>query len=257
MALNFTIENKDSKTSARAGVLDFGFCRVETPVFMPIGTQGSVKAMTPLEVEEMGYGLILGNTYHLYLRPGIEIIRKAGGLKKFINWPDAILTDSGGFQIFSLSSLRKLTDEGVYFSSHIDGTKHFLTPEKVIELQTGFGSDIMMALDECAPYPSSHEYIKKSIEITRQWAERCVQEWDRQKRTNSLFCIVQGGEYLDLREKSLNDLKQFDFSGFAMGGLSVGEPKEVMVNVLDKIMPQFPEEKPRYLMGVGVVEDIF
>ena len=257
MCFGFDVQFNDSSSDARAGILRFGDLEVETPVFMPVGTQGSVKAMTPKELTDMGYGLILGNTYHLYLRPGIEIIKGAGDLKNFMCWPGAVLTDSGGFQIFSLSSLRKITEEGVYFSSHIDGSKHFLTPEKVVELQLGFNSNIMMVLDECPPYPSSREYMSRSIKITENWASRAYKFWNDSGGNNALFCIIQGGEYKDLRDESMNALLEHDFPGVALGGLSVGEPKEIMLEILEHTTPQLPKDKPRYLMGVGVVEDIF
>ncbi len=257
MSFSFEVQHNDKDTNARAGVLRINNIDIPTPVFMPVGTQGTVKGMTPAELTEMGYGLILGNTYHLYLRPGLDIIKGAGDLKKFMNWDGALLTDSGGFQIFSLASLRKLTDEGVHFSSHIDGSKHFLTPEKVIEIQLGLNSDIMMVLDECPAYPSSYEYMKKSIKLTTNWAERAYKTWNGNGTTNALFGIVQGGEYKDLRKQSLSDLLEFNFSGYALGGLAVGEPTDIMLEVMDDILPSFPEDKPRYLMGVGVVEDFF
>jgi len=206
--------------------------------------------MTPEELKDMDAEIILSNTYHLYLRPGHELIERAGGLHKFMNWDRPILTDSGGFQVFSLGDLRKITEEGVEFRSHIDGSKHFLSPEKATEIQNALGSDIMMAFDECAPYPAEHDYVKKSLERTTRWAKRC-KDAHKNPDTQALFGIVQGGMYKDLREQSVKELLELDFPGYSVGGLSVGEPKELMNEVLDYTVPLLPKDKPRYLMGVG------
>ena len=250
-ALKFEVIKKDKKTGARLGVMHLPHGDVETPVFMPVGTQGTVKAMTPEEMKDMvGSHIILSNTYHLFLRPGADILREAGGLHKFMNWDRNILTDSGGFQVFSLGDLRKITEEGVEFRSHIDGTKKFLSPEKSMEMQNAIGSDIMMCFDECAPYPSSYEYIKNSMERTTRWAARC-KEYHKNTENQALFGIVQGGFYKDLRKKSAEDLTALDFPGYAIGGISVGEPKEEFLDILRYTAPLLPENKPRYLMGVG------
>lgn len=236
----------------RAGVIETPHGTIETPVFMPVGTQATVKTMTPEEVVELGAEIILGNTYHLYLRPGDELINRFGGLHKFMNWKGPILTDSGGFQVFSLGDLRKIKEEGVYFRSHIDGSKHFISPEKSIEIQNNLGSDIMMVFDECPHGLSDRKYVIDSIERTTRWAKRCI-EANRNPSTQGLFAIVQGGIYEDLRDKSLEELSKMDkdFSGYAIGGLAVGEPREDMYRILDYITPKLPENKPRYLMGVG------
>jgi queuine tRNA-ribosyltransferase len=222
---------------------------------MPVGTQATVKAMTPEELQAAGAGIILSNTYHLYLRPGSELIAAAGGLHQFMHWDGAILTDSGGFQVFSLSDLRKISEEGVEFQSHLDGSRHFLSPEKAIEIQEHLGSDIAMVFDECPPYPSEREYVYQSMERTTRWAVRCQQAATRQDQ--SLFAIVQGGVYRDLRERHARELTELDFPGYAIGGLSVGEPKEMMHAALEWVLPILPENKPRYLMGVGAPEDLF
>ena len=250
-ALSFEIKKVDKRTGARLGVIHLPHGDVETPVFMPVGTQGTVKAMTTDEMKEMvGSHIILSNTYHLFLRPGAELLKEAGGLHKFMNWDRNILTDSGGFQVFSLGDLRKITEEGVEFRSHIDGTKKFLSPEKSMEVQNAIGSDIMMAFDECAPYPSSYDYVKKSMERTTRWAARC-KEYHKNTEKQALFGIVQGGFYKDLRKKSAEDLIKLDFPGYAIGGISVGEPKEEFLDILKYTAPLLPENKPRYLMGVG------
>ncbi|MCK9444625.1 MAG: tRNA guanosine(34) transglycosylase Tgt [Tissierellaceae bacterium] len=256
MAIKFELlkEAKDSK--ARLGKLHTPHGVVETPIFMPVGTRGTVKAMTPEEVRDLGAQIILSNTYHLYLKPGHELIKEAGGLHKFMNWNGPILTDSGGFQVFSLGDLRKIKEEGVEFRSHIDGSTHFISPEKSIEIQNALGSDIMMSFDECTPYPASYEYSKESMERTTRWAKRCKdyhKNWDSQ----GLFGIVQGGMYKDLREKSAKDLVELDFPGYAVGGLSVGEPKELMCEILEHTTPFLPKNKPRYLMGVGTPDYLF
>ncbi|MEG2348806.1 MAG: tRNA guanosine(34) transglycosylase Tgt [Clostridia bacterium] len=250
-ALKFEILKKDSKTGARLGILHLPHGDVETPVFMPVGTQATVKSMTPEELKDnVKSHIILSNTYHLYLRPGHELIKEAGGLHKFMNWDRNILTDSGGFQVFSLGDLRKITEEGVEFRSHIDGSKHFISPEKSMEIQNALGSDIMMCFDECAPYPSKYEYVEKSMQMTTRWAARC-KKYHKNTNNQALFGIVQGGFYKDLRKKSAEDLIKLDFPGYAIGGISVGEPKEEFLEILKYTAPLLPEKKPRYLMGVG------
>ena len=255
LPVTYKIEDKDGK--ARAGVITTPHGEIETPVFMPVGTQATVKTMSKEELLDIGSEIILGNTYHLYLRPNDELIARLGGLHKFMNWNKPILTDSGGFQVFSLGSLRKIKEEGVYFSSHIDGSKHFISPEKSIQIQNNLGSDIVMLFDECPPGLSTREYIIPSIERTTRWAKRCV-EAHQKKNIQGLFAIVQGGIYEDLRQKSLDELSEMDenFSGYAIGGLAVGEPREDMYRILDYIVEKCPEEKPRYLMGVGEPVDM-
>ena len=238
------------QSGARLGILHTPHGDIETPTFMPVGTQASVKGISPGELRELNARIILSNTYHLYLRPGHELIREAGGLHKFMNWDRAILTDSGGFQIFSLSSLRKITEEGVYFNSHLDGSKHLISPEIAMEIENALGADVIMAFDECAPYPSSYEYTKKSMYMTTRWAERCLKAHKDTER-QSLFGIVQGGMYADLRKISAQDLVSMDFPGYAIGGLSVGEPAPLMYEMLEETVPLLPDNKARYLMGVG------
>lgn len=250
-ALNFEIKKIDPRTGARLGVMHLPHGDVMTPCFMPVGTQATVKAMTPEELkQDVKANIILSNTYHLFLRPGHELIKKAGGLHNFMRWDRNILTDSGGFQVFSLGALRKITEDGVEFRSHIDGTKKFISPEKAMEIQNALGSDIMMCFDECAPYGATREYVEKSMERTTRWAKRCK---DAHKNTENqaLFGIVQGGFFKDLREKSAKDLIELDFPGYAIGGISVGEPKEEFLDILRYTAPLLPENKPRYLMGVG------
>ena len=250
LPIKYELLKKDGK--ARAGKIRTPHGEIETPVFMPVGTQATVKGMTPEELEAIGAQIILGNTYHLYLRPGDELVAKFGGIHNFMNWKKPVLTDSGGFQVFSLGDLRKIQEEGVYFSSHLDGSKHFISPEKSIDIQNNLGSDIVMLFDECPPGLSSREYLIPSIERTTRWAKRCI-EAHKKPDKQGLFAIVQGGIYEDLRDKSYNELKQFDayFSGYAIGGLAVGEPREDMYRILDYIVEKLPENKPRYLMGVG------
>ena len=249
MVVKYKLIKKDKYSRARLGILSTPHGEVETPVFMPVGTQATVKTMTPEEVKEVGGRIILSNTYHLYLRPGHELIREAGGLHKFMHWDGPLLTDSGGFQVFSLGALRKITEDGVAFRSHIDGSSHFFSPEHAMEVQMALGSDIAMAFDECAPYPCSYEDTLAAKERTTRWAQRC-KEFHRHPK-QSVFGIVQGGMYRDLREQSARELVNMDFPGYAIGGLSVGEPKPLMYEVLDYTVPLLPEEKPRYLMGVG------
>ena len=248
--IKYTLEVKDG--NARAGVIETPHGKIETPVFMPVGTQATVKAMTKEELEEINSQIILGNTYHLYLNPGDDLVDDFGGLHKFMRWNRPILTDSGGFQVFSLGSLRRIKEEGVHFRSHLDGSKHFLSPEKSISIQNNLGSDIMMVLDECPPGMSSREYLIPSIERTTRWAKRCI-DANKNKDRQGLFAIVQGGIYEDLRDKSFEELSQYDedFAGYALGGLAVGEPREDMYRILEYITPKLPENKPRYLMGVG------
>ena len=239
---------------ARRGRLIFDRGVVETPAFMPVGTYGTVKGMTPDEVKDTGAHICLGNTFHLMLRPGTEIIKKHGDLHDFMNWDKPILTDSGGFQVFSLGDLRKISEDGVEFRSPINGEKIMLTPERSIEVQRDLGSDIVMIFDECTPYPATYEEAKTSMELSLRWAERSKAEHGDSQA--ALFGIVQGGMYPDLREESLQGLENIDFDGYAIGGLSVGEPKEDMINILDTTAYKLPEQKPRYLMGVGKPEDI-
>lgn len=237
---------------ARAGIIQTPHGEIHTPVFMPVGTQATVKTLTPEDLEEIGAEIILGNTYHLYLRPGDDLVAKFGHLHGFMNWKHSILTDSGGFQIFSLGDLRKIKEEGAYFRSHHDGSKHFISPEKSIDIQNNLGSDIMMVLDECPHGLSTREYLIPSIDRTTRWAKRCI-DANKNPEKQGLFAIVQGGIYEDLRDRSLEGLMQYndDFSGFAIGGLAVGEPSEDMYRILEYITPKLPEDKPRYLMGVG------
>ena len=249
MAVTYELIKRCSKTGARAGRLHTLHGSFDTPIFMPVGTQATVKAMSPDELKDMGAGIILSNTYHLYLRPGHELVAEAGGLHNFMNWDRGILTDSGGFQVFSLGPLRKITEEGVTFRSHIDGSKHFLSPEKATEVQMALGSDIIMAFDECIPYPADHDYTRKSTERTTRWAERCKEAHTRADQ--ALFGIVQGGMCKDLRTMSAQALIALDLPGYAVGGLSVGEPKPLMYEILEHTVPLLPENKPRYLMGVG------
>ncbi len=250
MAIEFELLKECKQSGARLGLLKTPHGNIETPIFMPVGTQATVKTMTPEELKEINSQIILSNTYHLYLRPGHELIDRAGGLHKFMNWDRPILTDSGGFQVFSLGDLRKITEEGVEFRSHIDGSKHFISPEKAIEIQNALGSDIIMAFDECAPYPADHDYVKKSMERTTRWAKRC-RDAHKNPTKQGLFGIVQGGMYKDLRIQSVKEITELDFPGYAVGGLSVGEPKDLMYEVLEYTTPQMPTDKPRYLMGVG------
>jgi queuine tRNA-ribosyltransferase len=256
MAVRFELLKRDKHTGARRGRLHTPHGSIETPVFMPVGTQATVKAMSPEELKEIGAEIILSNTYHLFLRPGHDVVREAGGLHAFMNWDRSILTDSGGFQVFSLSSLRKITEEGVEFRSHLSGEKLFLSPEKAIEVENALGADIIMAFDECPPYPATREYLKESLERTTRWARRC-KEAHRRPYDQALFGIVQGGMERDLRRQSAEELIALDFPGYAVGGLSVGEPKPLMYEVLEFTTPLLPQEKPRYLMGVGSPDDLF
>lgn len=238
------------QTGARRGVIHTPHGDIQTPVFMPVGTQATVKSLTPEELKEVNAQIILSNTYHLFLRPGHDLVKEAGGLHKFMNWDRPILTDSGGFQVFSLGKLRKISEEGVEFQSHLDGSKKFLSPEKVMEIENALGADIMMAFDECCPYPSTYDYTKKSMERTTRWAKRCV-DAHKNDKNQALFGIIQGGFFEDLRKQSAEDLIKLDLPGYAIGGISVGEPKEEFLKILQYTTPLMPENKPRYLMGVG------
>lgn len=255
-AVTYELIKEDPRTRARRGRVHTPHGTIETPVFMPVGTAGTVKAMLPEEVKSLGAEIILSNTYHLYLRPGHEIVREAGGLHKFMNWDRPILTDSGGFQVFSLGAMRKISEEGVKFRSHIDGSSHMLTPEKSIEVQNALGSDIMMAFDECAPYPADYSYVKNSLERTTRWLKRC-KEAHKNTEKQSLFGIMQGGMYKDLRYQSAMEIVELDLPGYAIGGLSVGEPREIMYEVLDYATDYLPKNKPRYVMGVGTPDHLF
>lgn len=252
----FTLEKKSSQCKARTGTIETNHGVIKTPVFMPVGTRATVKAMNNYELKSIGSQIILSNTYHLYLKPGQEIIRKADGLHKFMNWDKPILTDSGGFQVFSLSKTRKITEEGVQFRSHIDGSKHFISPEKSMEIQNDLGSDIMMAFDECVPYPASYEYTEDSMKRTLRWLKRC-KDYHKNTDKQNLFGIIQGGMYKDLREYSAKNTIDFDLPGYAIGGLSVGEPRDLMIDLLDFTTDFMPENKPRYLMGVGTPDYLF
>jgi len=241
---------------ARRGQLQFDRGTVETPAFMPVGTYGTVKGMTPEEVKGTGAEILLGNTFHLWLRPGQEIMKLHGDLHDFMNWKGPILTDSGGFQVFSLGKTRKITEEGVHFRSPVNGDKIFMDAEKSMQIQYDLGSDVVMIFDECTPYPATHDEARISMERSIRWAERSRNEFDRQENPNALFGIVQGGVYEDLRDVSVEALTKIGFDGYAVGGLAVGEPKEDMHRILEHTCPQLPEDKPRYLMGVGKPEDL-
>lgn len=254
MAFSFEVVHKDSTSRARVGRLTTAHGVVETPAFMPVGTLGSVKALTPRDLEEIGSRMILANTYHLFLRPGIEVIRELGGLHRFMGWERAILTDSGGFQVFSLGALRKITEEGVHFQSHLDGSGHLLTPERVVEIQEDLGSDIAMVLDECIPHPASRDYVRASTERTVRWAERSLRA--RKKQDQALFGIIQGGMYEDLRSECARETTRLPFDGFAVGGLGVGEDAATLHSMGAFAAGLLPEERPRYLMGVGRPEDL-
>lgn len=259
MSLEFTLKKTSGK--ARRGEMKLNHGVVQTPIFMPVGTYGTVKAMAPNELEEIGSQIILGNTFHLWLRPGLDVIEKHGGLHQFMGWDKPILTDSGGFQVFSLKGLRKITEEGVKFASPINGDKLFLTPEVSMQIQRVLNSDIVMVFDECTPYkindrPATEEEAAKSMRMSLRWARCSKDEFVRLGNPNALFGIVQGGMYEHLREESLEGLKEIGFHGYAVGGLSVGEPKEEMHRIMEKIVWQLPEDKPRYLMGVGTPEDL-
>jgi len=261
--LEFTLLKKDTSglSHARRGRLKLNHGTIETPIFMPVGTYGSVKAMDPIELREVGSQIILGNTFHLWLRPGTAVLDKFGGLHKFMGWDGPILTDSGGFQVFSLGAMRKITEEGVKFASPIDGSRQFLSPEVSMQIQRSLNSDIVMQFDECTPYeidgrPATSEEAAKSMRMSLRWAQRSMNEFNRGENPNALFGIVQGGMYEHLRDESLAGLEDINFPGLAIGGLSVGEPKEDMQRILAHVGPRLPENKPHYLMGVGTPEDL-
>lgn len=255
-AVTYELIHRDQKTRARRGRITTPHGTIETPVFMPVGTQATVKAMKPEDVEATGAEIILGNTYHLYLRPGEDIVREAGGLHKFMNWNKSILTDSGGFQVFSLGKFRKITEEGVKFKSYIDGSSHMMRPETSIDIQTALGADIIMAFDECVEYGADKPYVARSLERTTRWLKRCKAHHQNTEK-QALFGIMQGGMHKDLRRISAEQIVDLDLPGYAIGGLSVGEPKEIMLDVLDDCVDYLPSEKPRYLMGVGTVDYLF
>ncbi len=271
----FKLIKKDRDTQARLGKMTTSHGEVDTPNFMPVGTVGSVKTLTPDEIKSADTQMLLANAYHLFLRPGAEVIKQAGGLHNFMNWSGPILTDSGGYQVFSLAQLCKIKDDGVEFKSHIDGSSFFFTPESILEFQQVLGSDIMMVLDECVPYPSQHDYVKRSLKLTTDWARRsrhrflrCLEDTGSQQsdRNNGpittqgrqyLFGIVQGGMYFDLRKEAVDQLIEIGFDGYALGGLSVGEPRELMYDIVESTIPMLPDNKTHYLMGVGTIIDIF
>lgn len=255
-AIKYRLIKKEKHTGARLGEIITPHGTFPTPMFMPVGTLATVKSIAPEELEEMGASIILSNTYHLWLRPGEDIVEEAGGLHKFMNWDKGILTDSGGFQVFSLADMRHIEEEGVHFRNHLNGSKMFLSPEKAINIQNKLGPDIMMSFDECPPFDESYDYVKKSVERTSRWAERGLKA-HANPDYQGLFGIVQGAGYKDLREQSARDLVSLDFPGYSIGGLSVGEPKEEMNRVLEYTTPLIPENKPRYLMGVGTPDSFF
>jgi queuine tRNA-ribosyltransferase len=252
--MDFKVIHNDRGCAARSGSLTTPHGRIDTPIFMPVGTQATVKAMTPEELCEVGAQIILANTYHLYIRPGHELVERLGGLHSFMHWDRPILTDSGGFQVFSLGELRKITEDGVRFQSHLDGSYHFISPERAIAIQEALGGDIIMCFDECPPYPAEYDYVSRSYDLTTRWALRCREA--KTRGDQALFGIVQGGMYRDLREKSASELRALDFDGYAIGGLSVGEEKEAMYQVMGYCGPLLPDNKPRYVMGIGAPEDL-
>lgn len=249
--LKFEIFNEDD--NARTGVVRLRRGEINTPAFMPVGTNATIKAMSPDEMKDMGAEIVLGNTYHLYLRPGTEVISSAGGLHSFMHWDRPILTDSGGFQVFSLSALRKIEGNGVHFKSHVDGSMHFIGPAEAMNIQAALGSDIAMAFDECTPYPATHEYALNSLKLTLSWAKKCR---ELQSSGQALFGIIQGAKFKDLRKMSIDGLTEIGFDGYAAGGLSVGEPKEEMHEIIQYIAPLMPKDRPRYLMGIGDLIDV-
>lgn len=255
MSFEFELIKQCPYTGARAGRFYTPHGIIETPTFMPVGTQATVKTMTPEELKDAGAQIILSNTYHLYLRPGHKLVQEAGGLHNFMHWDRPILTDSGGFQVFSLGDLRKIQEEGVAFRSHIDGSKHLFTPEKVMEIENALGADIIMAFDECTPYPATYEYAKNSLERTTRWLKRC-QKAHKRPEDQALFGIVQGSTFKELRQQSAREITAVDLPGYGIGGLSVGEPAEKMYEMLDYTLPLLPQNKPRYLMGVGAPDNL-
>ncbi|MBU3665909.1 MAG: tRNA guanosine(34) transglycosylase Tgt [Chthoniobacterales bacterium] len=253
-AQHFEVLATDASSAARRGRLRTRRGVIETPVFMPVGTQGTVKAVSPRELHELRAQVVLGNTYHLFVRPGLEVIRKLGGLHRFMGWDGPILTDSGGFQVFSLSKLRRITEEGVHFQNHLDGAPCFIGPETSMEIQDTLGSDIVMAFDECPPHPCPREEAARSLDLTLRWERRCLDWWASRDRSGPrplLFGIVQGSSYADLREKSARDLVAMDWDGYAVGGVSVGEPEEEMMKAVENSVPWLPSDRPRYAMGLG------
>jgi queuine tRNA-ribosyltransferase len=260
LAFSFELMGRDKDTQARAGRMSTPHGTIDTPVFMPVGTQATVKALSPTELEETGAEVILSNTYHLFLRPGHELIRTMGGLQEFMSWPHPVLTDSGGYQVFSLADLKKIQEEGVTFQSHIDGAKHLFTPESVMEVETALGADIIMPLDECTPYPCTYEYARESYGLTLRWAERSKRRFEElatdRRAPQALFGIVQGSTYEDLRVTCAEALVSMGFDGYAIGGLSIGEPKSTMGGLIDLTVACLPENQPRYLMGAGTPEDL-
>ncbi|MCS7231052.1 MAG: tRNA guanosine(34) transglycosylase Tgt [Elusimicrobiota bacterium] len=261
---SFKVIYRDKLSQARVGILKLGNLEIFTPLFLPVGTLGVVKTLSYEELKEIGVDAFIANAYHLYLRPGEEILKKFCGLKKFINWDRGLFTDSGGFQIYSLKELKKITEEGVEFRSHIDGSKHFFTPEKVIEFQAVIGSDVSVCLDECVEYPVDYNYAKRSVEVTTLWAKRCKKKFDEIKKNNFgnsqnqlLFGIIQGSVYKDLRKKSIEEILSIGFDGYAIGGLAVGEPRELMWEVVNFISENLSQDEVKYIMGIGELEDIF
>ena len=259
--MNFTLSKKDKNSNARSGILNTDHGEIKTPIFMPVGTAGTVKSVSQRDLEDqISAQIILGNTYHLYLRPGIETLESIGGLHKFISWDRPILTDSGGYQVYSLSGRRKITEQGVKFKSHIDGSSHFFTPENVMEIQKSIGADIIMAFDECTPYPCDYSYAKDSMEMTHRWLKRCVDGFKstpfKYDYSQVLFPIVQGSTYSDLRKQSAEVIASFDMPGNAIGGLSVGEPHDLMYKHTEEVCAILPVDKPRYLMGVGTPSNL-
>jgi queuine tRNA-ribosyltransferase len=259
--MNFTLSKKDKNSNARSGILKTDHGEIKTPIFMPVGTAGTVKSVSQRDLEDqINAQIILGNTYHLYLRPGIETLESIGGLHKFISWDRPILTDSGGYQVYSLSGRRKITEQGVKFKSHIDGSSHFFTPENVMEIQKSIGADIIMAFDECTPYPCDYSYAKDSMEMTHRWLKRCVEGFNstpfKYDYSQVLFPIVQGSTYSDLRKQSAEVIASFDMPGNAIGGLSVGEPHDLMYKHTEEVCTILPVDKPRYLMGVGTPSNL-
>jgi len=254
--MTFELLTQDPRTKARRGRLHTPHGVIDTPVFMPVGTQATVKAITPHQLRDLNVEILLCNSYHLYLRPGHEAVARLGGLHRFMGWDRPILTDSGGFQVFSLNSLRDINDDGVRFQSHLDGSTHFLSPELAVDIQAALGSDIMMILDDCLAYPSSHFDAQRSMTRSLAWAERCHRHFEKVQRPQALFGIVQGSIYPDLRKESAERLVAMGFPGYAIGGLAVGEPKPLLYEIIDQVEPYLPEDRPRYLMGVGTPADL-
>jgi queuine tRNA-ribosyltransferase len=251
---SFQVEHQEARSQARSGIIRTPHGEIRTPIFMPVGTQGTVKALTPEDLQSIGVEIILANTYHLYLRPGHERVARLGGLHAFMHWLGPILTDSGGYQVYSLGALRTISPEGVSFRSHLDGSSHFLTPELAVQIQEALGADIVMCLDECTPYPVSRDYARFSLELTRDWAQRCKAA--QQRKEQALFGIIQGSVFPELRQESAESIVDIGFEGYALGGLSVGEEKAQRLDIIAQTLPLLPDEKPRYLMGLGSPEDL-